>query len=143
MKERILHFLARENKSSSQFAAEIGVQPSSISHILSGRNKPSLDFVVKMLSKYAELNSEWLLFGRGDMYKGDNEPSLFNNFDIKTEDSPREKDISAIMAESKEIFDEIKPLTESEGPEKSDSIKKTRKIVVFYNDNTFTEFCPE
>ncbi|NLA48821.1 MAG: helix-turn-helix transcriptional regulator, partial [Bacteroidales bacterium] len=42
MKERILEFLKSENKTSAQFAEEIGVQPSGISHILSGRNKPSL-----------------------------------------------------------------------------------------------------
>ena len=52
MKERIIEFLKAENKSSAQFAEEIGVQPSGISHILSGRNKPSLDFVIKMLEKY-------------------------------------------------------------------------------------------
>lgn len=52
MKERILEFLKTENKSSAKLAEEIGVQPSSISHILSGRNNPSLDFVLKMLEKY-------------------------------------------------------------------------------------------
>ena len=52
MKERILEFLRAENKSSAQFAEEIGVQASGISHILSGRNNPSLDFVMKMLEKY-------------------------------------------------------------------------------------------
>ena len=52
MKERLLEFLKAENKSSAQLAEEIGVQPSGISHILSGRNNPSLDFVLKMLEKY-------------------------------------------------------------------------------------------
>ena len=51
MKERILAFLQSENKSTAQFAEEIGVQPSGISHILSGRNNPSLDFVIKMLAQ--------------------------------------------------------------------------------------------
>jgi len=49
MKERILEFLKNENKTSAQFAEEIGVQPSGISHIISGRNNPSLDFVIKIL----------------------------------------------------------------------------------------------
>ena len=65
MKERILEFLKAENKSSAQLADEIGVQPSGISHILSGRNNPSLDFVIKMLDKYRFLSTEWLLFGKG------------------------------------------------------------------------------
>ncbi len=69
MKDRILQFLKSENKSSAQLAEEIGVQPSGISHILSGRNKPSLDFVMKMLEKYKFLSTEWLLFGKGNMYR--------------------------------------------------------------------------
>jgi plasmid maintenance system antidote protein VapI len=67
MKERILEFLRIENRSSAQFAEEIGVQPSSISHIISGRNNPSLDFVIKMLTKYPDISSDWLLFGKGQM----------------------------------------------------------------------------
>ena len=69
MKERLLEFLKAENKSSAQLAEEIGVQPSGISHILSGRNNPSLDFVLKMFEKYQFLSTDWLLFGRGAMYK--------------------------------------------------------------------------
>jgi transcriptional regulator with XRE-family HTH domain len=60
MKERLLEFLKAENKSSAQFAEDIGVQPSGISHILSGRNNPSLDFVLKMLEKYQFLSTDWL-----------------------------------------------------------------------------------
>ena len=71
MKERILKFLQAENLSSSQFAELIGVQPSSISHIVSGRNNPSLDFILKMLAKYPEIEPDWLLFGSGEMYRSD------------------------------------------------------------------------
>ncbi|MDU8886162.1 helix-turn-helix transcriptional regulator [Yeosuana sp. MJ-SS3] len=52
-------------ESSSSFAEKIGVQRSSISHILSGRNKPSLDFVLKILSSYPEVEMYWLLNGKG------------------------------------------------------------------------------
>lgn len=69
VKDRVLAFLQAEGLSSAQFAQEIGVQPSSISHIISGRNKPSLDFVTKMLSRYPQLQADWLLFGRGNMQK--------------------------------------------------------------------------
>ena len=51
--------------SASAFADEIGVQRSSISHILSGRNKPSLDFVMKILSSFPEVDLYWLLNGKG------------------------------------------------------------------------------
>lgn len=52
-------------ETSSSFAEKIGVQRSSISHILSGRNKPSLDFVLKILSSYPEVEMYWLLNGKG------------------------------------------------------------------------------
>ena len=82
MKERLLEFLRTENKSSAQLAEEIGVQPSGISHILSGRNNPSLDFVLKMLEKYQYLSTDWLLFGKGTMYKDKQMQSLFDDADI-------------------------------------------------------------
>ncbi|MEJ2112601.1 MAG: helix-turn-helix transcriptional regulator [Flavobacteriaceae bacterium] len=52
-------------ETSSSFAEKIGVQRSSISHILSGRNKPSLDFVLKILSSFPEVEMYWLLNGKG------------------------------------------------------------------------------
>ena len=52
-------------ESASSFAEKIGVQRSSISHILSGRNKPSLDFVLKILSMYPEVELYWLMNGKG------------------------------------------------------------------------------
>ena len=72
MISRILLILKTQNLSSSQFADEIGVQRSSISHILSGRNNPSLEFVMKILKRFPDINSDWLIFGKGSMYKGSN-----------------------------------------------------------------------
>ena len=82
MKERLLEFLRTENKSSAQLAEEIGVQPSGISHILSGRNNPSLDFVLKCLKSITYLSTDWLLFGKGTMYKDKQMQSLFDDADI-------------------------------------------------------------
>ncbi len=66
---RIQLLLKIKNLSSSQFADEIGVQRSSISHIISGRNNPSLEFLMKILNRYPELQTDWLLFGNGSMFK--------------------------------------------------------------------------
>ncbi|WP_397446549.1 helix-turn-helix transcriptional regulator [Polaribacter sp. R77954] len=71
--------------SASLFADKIGVQRSSISHILSGRNKPSLDFVLKITSKFKDLDIEWLLNGKGNFPKVEEKkipktpPTLFSN----------------------------------------------------------------
>jgi len=65
-------------ESASSFAEKIGVQRSSISHILSGRNKPSLDFIMKVLSSFPEVELYWLLNGKGEFpsQKNDNHKSI-------------------------------------------------------------------
>ena len=55
--------------SASMFADKIGVQRSSISHILSGRNKPSLDFILKVTSEFSDVDMYWLLNGKGSFPK--------------------------------------------------------------------------
>ena len=85
-------FLETINIGSSQFAEEIGVQPSGISHILSGRNHPSLDFVLKVLKRYPDLSTEWLLFGKGNMYGSSDMASgnqrIVDKQDVNSERAP-------------------------------------------------------
>lgn len=69
MKERIELLLQIQNMSPSQFADEIGVQRSVVSHVLSGRNNPSLEFVTKTLLRFREIRPEWMLFGSGSMMR--------------------------------------------------------------------------
>lgn len=68
MINRINLILQAKNITARQFAEEIGIQPSGMSHILGGRNNPSLDFVVKVLKRYPEIDAGWLLLGKGAMY---------------------------------------------------------------------------
>lgn len=68
MVDRINVLLKAKNITARQFAEEIGIQPSGISHILSGRNNPSLDFVMKVMKRWPEININWLMFGKGEMY---------------------------------------------------------------------------
>lgn len=70
MVERINLLLKAKNITARQFAEEIGIQPSGMSHILSGRNNPSLDFVMKVVKRWPEININWLMFGKGEMYVG-------------------------------------------------------------------------
>lgn len=70
MVDRINLILKAKNITAKQFAEEIGIQPSGMSHILGGRNNPSLDFVAKVLRRYPEIDANWLLLGRGEMYGG-------------------------------------------------------------------------
>lgn len=68
MIDRINIILKAKNLTAKQFAEEIGVQPSGMSHILSGRNNPSLDFVMKVMRRYPEIDINWLMSGKGEMY---------------------------------------------------------------------------
>lgn len=70
MVERINLLLKAKNITARQFAEEIGIQPSGMSHIMSGRNNPSLDFVMKVIKRWPEVNINWLMLGKGEMYGG-------------------------------------------------------------------------
>ena len=67
MHERLKNWMGIEGLKSSALADSIGVNRATISHILSGRNKPSIDFFQKLLSTYPDLNSNWLITGIGYM----------------------------------------------------------------------------
>ena len=69
MNDRLQQFLAAENITQADLAETIKVTPASVSHILNGRNKPGYDFIMNMMKRYPELNVEWLLSGKGKMYK--------------------------------------------------------------------------
>ena len=142
MKERILEYLRLENKTSSQFAEEIGVQPSSVSHIVSGRNRPSLDFVLKMLEAYPEINTDWLLFGKGSILKSVNTVS---------DDPAAEKETLEALFGTEDISEEkrISGGSDVPGSLKQDhpapesfsfDEKKLSKVVLLYSDGTFSEY---
>ncbi|MFZ0282959.1 MAG: helix-turn-helix transcriptional regulator [Bacteroidales bacterium] len=139
MRERILEFLKRENKSSVHFAEEIGVQPSGVSHILSGRNKPSLDFVLKMLEKYKFLSTDWLLFGKGSMYKEQKIPTLFDDLEDFN---------SGAVGGSEQESQAVSPPPNLTGSGTDPGAKPEinpsgiKKIIWFYENNSFEEFSP-
>lgn len=147
MKDRILSFLQKENKSYAQFAEEIGVQPSGISHILSGRNNPSLDFVLKMLQKYQSLSAEWLLFGTGNMYKSISQPTLFDSvFKDDKHDNSGPSPVSTIREQEQADNAQPESKTEQRLPEaafRKSGSKKIISVVFLYDDKTFAEFFPE
>ena len=144
MKERLLEFLKNENKSSAQLAEEIGVQASGISHILSGRNNPSLDFVLKMLEKYQFLSTEWLLFGKGSMYK---EARMQNLFDYEVAGATDKDRVQNADHQTKNIIDFqdvikdklVKDSVQSDYKATSDVVR----IVWFYENSSFEEFFPK
>lgn len=152
MKDRIIRFLSSENKTSAQFAEEIGVQPSGVSHILSGRNNPSLDFVIKMLTRYSYLSPEWLLFGKEPMFRSVAHPTLFDNIIESSgeDDAAFRVDTSADMkgdgedSGAKGLSEEVIEISADSSGEISESgkNKKPHRIVFFYSDKSFEEYRP-
>ena len=114
--ERLQKVIDFYGETASSFAEKIGVQRSSISHILSGRNKPSLDFVMKVLHTYPEVELYWLLNGKGN----------FPN-SSKQSESPNSN-----YTKAKEDVEHSKTSTDSE----------IDKIIIFYADGTFKSYKP-
>jgi transcriptional regulator with XRE-family HTH domain len=143
MKERLLEFLKSENKSSAQLAEEIGVQASGISHILSGRNNPSLDFILKMLEKYQFLSTDWLLFGKGSMYKEIKMQSLFDEANLsERKNVAPEVILDPGFRPGEEKQAAIEPMNLEPGSKVSGKRSAISRIVMFYDDSSFEEYSP-
>ena len=146
MLERLSQLIKIRQLSASQFADEIGVQRSSVSHVLSGRNKPSLDFITKVALRYPDINTEWLLTGRGQMtLQADFQEEAVVTLDqqaVTSEDNNRliEEDIDEI----EEKVSRIVPRKEKTGSDKSlAGSTSIEKIIIFYNSGSFTEYSPK
>ena len=112
MNRRLLQFLQAENITQSQFADTLSVARGSVSHILAGRNKPGYDFLESLLLHYPRLNLDWLMTGKGRMYRDAEAPE-------SAESAPAE------------VF----PVIQASVPS-----REIHHITVFFSDNTFQEF---
>lgn len=71
MKERIIQIMRSAGMSNADFAEKIGISTSSLSHIFSGRNNPSLDMVKRLHKSFPAISLNWIMYGEGDMYEAD------------------------------------------------------------------------
>ena len=113
--ERIGKIIEENNLSASSFAKTIGVQRSSISHILSGRNNPSLDLLLKIHNAFNYISLEWLILGDNSMEK--------------TLEETQNIEKSELIIDEKELSDNKQSLL--------------REIVYYYNDGSFERFFPK
>ena len=172
MKDRIKQIMDSEDMTSAQFADSLQIGRAVISHILNGRNNPSLDVVTRILTELPQINADWLLSGIGDMYKNhNNEKSFFSEGSSNTlQNSPQisernnrrdifQQDLFAQnQTESTNLSDDIKYDKEKELTSSANSIQNTvnevikyverpqkriSKIIIYYDDNTFETFNPE
>ncbi len=122
--ERFRYIMKLNNLTASAFASQIGVQASSVSHVLSGRNKPSLEFIQKVLLAYPKIDSSWLINGTTKVQEKS----------IVPEETPQKNPIVEDDQPKKEAVREKKS-TISLNQE-----KKINRILIFYSDGTFEEF---
>ena len=146
MKNRLIQFLELEQLSPARFADVLGVQRSGVSHILSGRNKPGFDFIEKILTRFPGINAEWLITGKGKMYKEvytpTPPPDLFSSPPI----APIVPETPAVQATSVALPSSDSNLPNQVKEPESGSIsgsRKISKIVIFYSDKHFSEYLPE
>ena len=149
MHDRLKQFLTMEGLSPARFAEVMGIQRSGISHLLSGRNKPSFEFLEKMMTAYPDINPEWLILGKGRPYKsGRPEPEPVEKTDLFTE-LPE-----SVTTAEPSLIPEQQHLEEEKVPEQrvenrifdaftagaqAQSVKKIARIIVFFSDGTFEE----
>ena len=162
MKERLIRLLDSEQLSASKFADIIGVQRSSVSHVLSGRNMPSFDFLQKTLKSFPGLNSDWLVLGKGEMMTGIPDytgGTLFDSTPVRRLESRESTESTATGGGSESVeniesgpsssvnanLTEVKATIEGSGSDLSsvpNREKKVVKVMIFYADNTFSAFNP-
>jgi len=130
--ERLKYIMKLNQLSASAFAEQIGVQRSSISHVLSGRNKPSLEFVQKVLNRFPKVDANWLVNGSTNMQQKNIKP-VPEDQSIIEDDQEDEKRAEESLTDN---------IVRSEEPISYGVNKEVERIVVFYSDQTFREFKP-
>ena len=146
MIDRIRKLIASEQMNPSKFADEIKFQRSSLSHVLSGRNKPSLDFVMKIKQRFSEVNLEWLIFGDGDMlltkqdesvHKSDNDSTFNESDETRHLINIESKSQTEYSSKSKEPELSTKNM---ESFELNTSSGMVERVIIFFNNGTFKEY---
>lgn len=133
MNKRLQQFLAAENISQSQFADSIHVARASVSHILAGRNKPGYDFLESMAARYPLLNLEWLISGRGKMFKGQEEAAA----ELLAEEE--EVPVQPQPPGEPSLFDDAQDERPAATAERPEAQRRIARVVVFYDNGTYRE----
>lgn len=156
MEERIKKFMEYKGISPSELADTIGVQRSNVTHVLKGRNKPSFQFIEKLLQIYPDMNAKWLLLGEGNMIEGHTKSRTLFDPIPETIVKPVSNAEKKYESENLNVSNIVEPketiskptLQENIEPENklNDSFISTEKpierLIVFFNDQTFKVYNP-
>ncbi|PZR17196.1 MAG: XRE family transcriptional regulator [Flavobacterium psychrophilum] len=154
--KRLEMILDYYNLSASLFADKMGVQRSGLSHLMSGRNKPSLDFVMKIIENFPEVDFYWLMNGEGNFPKYDEDakddqsipPSLSYSTPV-LENNNNQGAFDLFSSEETPVFENKSEPLSSPATQKAPEQPETQntepieRIVVFYKNGTFKSYTPE
>ena len=139
MKDRIAHIIRAKNLTAAEFALRLGIQPSNISHLLSGRNNPSLDFIKKLKETFPEYSLEWIIFGRGPITVS--EPfAPVTPIEPVSPDTLHENPEESVVEET--LFEQPKDEETPIGLPQPSPIATLKQIILVYSDNTFEQISP-
>lgn len=142
MKERLNELIEKKGLTATKFANMIDVNPSAISHLLKGRNKPGYDVLVNIANVFPDVSMDWLLTGKGSMW-GSQTPANLNFSSAGAEEDKKE---------IKKGREETPVLTSPASPAAAipDEItaalpgieagKTVKRIVLFFTDGSFEDY---
>ncbi len=143
MREKLLNLMKSEQLTASKLAELLDIQPSGISHILSGRNKPSFDLVQKILRRFPRVNPDWLLLDKDEMYRTiDIEPKPATSQSISTEeldDTMQQSPASGMTTPATNSTSASTPaqqIAAAYAP-KNGNVKR---VIILFDDHTFESY---
>jgi transcriptional regulator with XRE-family HTH domain len=151
LNKKIEQIIIDKGISPSKFADDLDIQRSSVSHILSGRNKPSLDIIQKILRAYPDIDRDWLLFDNNVPQQNTPQTNRQQPVNLRVtgqnlfEQKPRESNRN-FQAEQIPVQSPVNvmPKRKIERPTipSSNTNKQIERIMIFYTDGTFEERRP-
>lgn len=143
LKDRLAHILRAKNLTASQFAELMKIQPSNVSHLLNGRNKPSLEFLIRLKEVFPEYSFDWIIMGKKPITINEPNPGVSGENELKFENTS-DNIVDEFVSFDDDIDDEVKEIanknTDNQSVDKnSDDVKK---LIVVYSDNTFEVLTP-
>lgn len=138
MKSKLEYLLRSENLTATTLARKLEIQPSGISHILSGRNKPSFDLVVKILRAFPHLNPDWLMLDSDKIYRDDVAQSAISSEEPapSVEAQPTAKENIEISASENFVKNDNRSIFSVA----QNSEKRMQRVIVLYADGSFESF---
>ena len=147
MRDKLLLLMKNEGLTSSRLAELLGIQPSSISHILGGRNKPSFDLVQKILRRFPNINPDWLLIDKGEMYRNENSATT-GGTDMPNDPSSQDEVMTTATPSVNAAVPPVAGQTPSIGampdnaafPTPPISRGRVKRVIVLYDDHSFESY---